>query len=278
MKKILVILISIICFGGICGIIFNSNFYYSKKLVQAIRAEDLNEIESILEKKPDCVNTYPSILPREVLYGVFDAGRVNYPLIEACGTDNLEIVKLLVAFGADVNCNDGRTPLSITYCGKQENWYQISVFLIESGASLNYKTEYSGEYLSVLEDIIHPKSGESLPGYIPENSEEVYMAFCYAVGNCNLDKVSWGHVLQDGVSYNRQKIVKFLLENSYCDVNTVLGEMNILMFAARDANAEMVQLLLEYGADKDYTTSEGWTAYDFAVQSKNEEIVTLLSN
>ena len=257
---------------------FNSNYYYSKKLVQAIETEDLESIKSILEKKPNCVNTYPSIFPRKILYGVFDAGRVNYPLIEACCSDNFEIVSILVDSGADVNCNDGRTPLSVTYGGKQENWYQISLFLIERGASLDYTTEYSGEYLSILEDIVYPRIGAALPGYVPESDTEVFEAFCYAIENCDHSKVNWKNVLQEAVTFDRIEIVQFLLENKYCDVNAVSYEMSPLMFAARDSTPEMVQLLLEYGADINYTASDGKTAYDCAVWSENEAVIPLLVN
>lgn len=52
--------------------------------------------------------------------------------------------------------------------------------------------------------------------------------------------------------------------------------MTALMFAARDSTQEMVQLLLCYGADKSCKSSNGKTAYDYAVQSNNKEIIAML--
>jgi len=39
---------------------------------------------------------------------------------------------------------------------------------------------------------------------------------------------------------------------------------------------EMVQLLLDYGADKSIETSDGKTAYDYPVQSNNNDVISLL--
>ena len=33
------------------------NYYYSKKLVSAIKEEDIVAIEAIIEENPDCINT-----------------------------------------------------------------------------------------------------------------------------------------------------------------------------------------------------------------------------
>lgn len=69
------------------------------------------------------------------------------------------MITLLLEKGADPNCNDGLTPLSIIYTVKVNNWYRISLTLIEYGASLDYITEYSGEKSSVLQDIVKVRSG-----------------------------------------------------------------------------------------------------------------------
>lgn len=52
--------------------------------------------------------------------------------------------------------------------------------------------------------------------------------------------------------------------------------MTALMFAARDSTPEMVQLLLDYGADKSMKCSDGKTAYDYAVEFGKEQIAELL--
>jgi len=270
MKKKLIIIISlpIILISALLIIYFNSDFYYSKKLVKAIEREDCAEIQTIIEKHPDAINTYPSISPDwwQSVMGI----RIHYPLAVACKTDNIEIVKLLVENGADVNITRGVTALSLTYLEKKENWYDISVYLIDNGASLDYVTDYLGDRFSILEDICIKRHGV-------DNEDEVYSAFVYALAHIEKGNIDWPRALQAAVSNDRIGIVELLLSEGFCDVNTGHSDMKPLMFAARDSNAEMVQLLLSYGADKNAVDKNGKSALDYAKQSGKDEIVELLS-
>ena len=275
-KTFIVIVVVIVLIGGIGTVFLNSNYYYSKKLVLAIREGNIIAVQQIIETKPTCINTYPSITSK--WWHSAMNWRVCYPLNEACVTGNIDLIELLINNGADVNCNDGLTPLSITYSSKIDNWYEISQLLLQNGASLDYTTEYSGGKSSVLQDIVHVRSGVALPGYKPESKEEVIKAFNYAIENINHNNVSWMRVLQHSVSSDRIEIVKLLLDKKYCDVNDISVGMTALMFAARDSTPEMVQLLLDYGADKNIKSSDEKTAYDYAVQSNNTDIIAILGN
>lgn len=280
MKKHLLLFVIIICIicGMVAAILLNSDYYYAKRLVYAIEAEDIAAIEQILEKHPRCVNTYPQILPERIFNTICEDRGATYPLIVACGRDNFEIVKMLVEAGADVNCNDGRTPLSLTYCAKKEHWYQISLYLIENSASLNYITEYSGGTVSVLMDIVQEKPGAALPGYVPESETEVLVAFNYALEHCDHSNVDWMWLLQESIIFDRIEIVRFLLDENYCNVNNTSRDMTALMFAARSSTIEMTQLLLDRGADKNLIDSRGKKAYDYAVEKGKDDVASLLAN
>ena len=276
MIKKLIIIIAILIFVILFSVMyFNSNYYYAKKLISAIREENINVVQQIVEEKPNCINTYPSITSK--WWHSAMNWRVYYPLNEACITGNIDLIELLIKNGADVNCNDGFSPLSIIYRSKTDNWYNISLILIENGASLNYTTEYTGEKTAVLEDLVHSPPGASLSYYEPDN-EEVIKAFNYALEKCDHNNVNWMRVLQHSVSNDRIEIVKLLLEQKHCTVNDTSVGMTALMFAARDSTPEMVQLLLDYGADKNIKSTDGKTAYDYAVQFNNKDIVALLEN
>lgn len=271
-KFFIIIATSLILVGGALTMHFNSNYYYAKKLISAIREENMIAVQQIIERKPTCINTYPSITSK--WWHSAMNWRVYYPLNEACATGNIELIELLIENGADVNCNDGLTPLSITYRIKGDNWYDISLLLIENGASLDYVTEYSGGKSSILQDIV------KLP-YVVELSEhesasEVMKSFNYALENCDHSNVNWMRVLQHSVSNDRIEIVKILLDQGYCDVNDTSVGMTALMFASRDSTLEMVQLLLDYGADKSIKTSDGKNAYDYAIKKGHSEIAELL--
>ncbi|MBO7303715.1 MAG: ankyrin repeat domain-containing protein [Clostridia bacterium] len=270
-----IVVITLILIGVVLSIAVyrNSDNFYSKKLVSAIREEDIIEVKKILSKKPTCINAYPGIKWLDDTAEI----RAFYPLNVACARNNVELITLLLENGADVNCNDGVTPLSMVYRMKADNWYEISLILIESGASLNYTTEYSGKCAGVFMDIVHD-------GYLPDpperegDDENVMAAFKYALANCDHSNIDWMNVLQHSVSNDRIEIVKLLLDGGYVNVNYSPYGMTALMFAARDSTAEMVQLLLDYGADKSLRDSDGETAYDYAVRFNNEDVVSILQS
>ena len=282
MKKpilvVAILLFGICLVGGVIGFHRMTNYYYSKKLVEAIRLEDVELAEQIVQKHPNAVDTFPSLTPRwwHALLGY----RVRYPLNEACSINNMEIVQLLIEAGADVNCNDGMTPLAVVYSIKKDNWYQLSLYLIENGALLEYEMETYGKW-AVFYNVVNRRSGSALPGYIPENEEEeawVYSIFCDALTICNRDEVDWQRVFCHCVSKNRIEIMRMLLDEGYCDVNTPYRDMTPLMFAARDADADMVTFLLERGADKNAVTDDGETAYDIAVRYNRDAVIPLLED
>ena len=260
-------------------IVLNSSNYYSVKLTDAIYEENISEIKEIIKRKPSSVNTLPTFVPLKIRYYIMDLDRVLYPLNTAIATGNMEVVKILVESGADVNGNDGFTPLSVVYRLKPLNWYKMSLYLIEHGATLNYITDYSGDNISVLLDIVQVRAGSALPDYIKDSDEEVEKAFYYAIDNCNRNEVDWFEVMQSCIANDRVSLAKFLLDKSYVDVNDkdkYGGNMTFLMFASRDSNLEMVELLLERGADTSVVNEDGKIAYDYAVEYKNEEVIPIL--
>lgn len=268
----IIILVLTIC----CAVIayLNSNYRYSKLLLNAITTENKVRVLEIVEKKPSCVNTYPTLAP--IWWQSLMDQSIEYPLGEACRMGNVEIIEVLVKNGADVNLGSRLTPLSLTYFLKPKNWYNISLYLLENGASLDYTNHNSEE--NVLTDIVGHRPGIITVEDGSENSTEVAMAFYYAIENCDHRKINYMRVLQHSITNDRVEIVKFLLDEGYCDVNDTSVGMTALMFAARDSTQEMVQLLLDYEANKNIESSDGNTAYDYAVQSNNKEIILILEN
>lgn len=267
---VIIILVLTIC----CAVIayLNSNYRYSKLLLNAITTENKFRVLEIVEKKPSCVNTYPTLAP--IWWQSLMDQSIEYPLGEACYTGNVEIIEILVKNGADVNLGSRLTPLSLTYFLKPKNWYNISLYLLENGASLDYKSHNSEE--NVLTDIVGHRPGIITVEEGSENSTEVAMAFYYAIENCDHSKINYMRVLQHSVTSDRVEIVKFLLDEGYCDVNDTSVGMTALMFAARDSTQEMVQLLLDYEANKNIESSDGNTAYDYAVERGFMELAELL--
>ncbi|MBR1772081.1 MAG: ankyrin repeat domain-containing protein [Lachnospiraceae bacterium] len=252
----------------LCCLVMDLMHWPTKKLIHAIENNDIATVEKIVEIMPRCVNTYSQSVPERLVITVCQGIPGEYPLITACRYNHPQVIQCLIDAGADVNLQTPlHTALSVTYECKADNWYETSKYLIANGADLNYQVTYG----SVLEDIVirHDQTdGEE---------ENVYKAFLYALENCDHDSVVWDDVLYRCVTYDRIQITQYLLDNRYCDVNASVTGLTMLMAAARDASPEMVQLLLDYGADKTIVNPDnGMTAYDYAVQFGNEENAVLL--
>lgn len=261
---------------GIGIITYTCNDYaYSRQLVRAILSGDHATFQKILLERPTCINTLTTPVP-STLCAIFDY-RPTYPLIAACGVGDMDMIILLIEHGANVNCNDGRTPLSITYSTKGAHWFEISTFLISKGASLDYRTEYSADYSSALCDIVQVRPGALTEGYVAEKTDEVIAAFQYTLDHSDPSQVNWNRVLQHAVSNDRYEIVTLLIGQNMCDVNDLTLGMTPLMFAARDSDVDMVTLLLSLGADPSLISTEGNTAFDYAASFGNNDIAAILA-
>lgn len=242
----------------------------AKKLITATEEQDAEAVDRILRWCPGCVNTYPLFRAEDILNKVCQGVPGEYPLQYACRRGNYNIVKSLVDAGADVNCDlNNHTPLELTYRCKGEDWYPISVYLIDQGASLDYTT--------ILKDILQGRPGGMLPGYVAESDEEVRAAFHAAYDNCDRSIVDWTGVLMTCAFYNRVEILQFLIDQDCCDVNDNTRGKTALMVAAEYSEPEMIRMLLEYGADKEMVDPDnGRTAYDYAVEAGKDENAALL--
>lgn len=268
------VVLALLVIGLVIRVAMN-DFFVVQKLIKSIRNNDYSSVEKIISNNPECINLLPSMAPNG--WNSAMNQRVAYPLTEACFIGDISIIELLVQNGANVNSNSGLTPLSITYTKKNENWYEVSVYLIQKGASLDYSTQYSGDYSSVLQDIVQVRPGAESAGYVSEDDDEVMASFCYAIENCDHSKVNWMRVLQASITNDRMEIVKLLLDNNYCDVNDSSLGMTALMFAARDSTVNMVSYLLECGADAAAVSESGKTAMDYAVANGNKSVVAELN-
>ena len=263
----------VIIFALIIIIIFINNYFCSLKLSRAIDSGDKAAVENIVEHNQACVNRIPALFP-EWFYTFIDTTHSPYSLYHACLKDDIEIVETLIKAGANVNGAGGDIPLSAVYLNKNPHWYEISVMLIENGASVNYITDYSGGKISVLQDIISIALGDDSTD--TPDDEDVYLAFVYALKHSDKNNIDWYKVCHECVSSDRVKIVELLMKEGFFKVNDDSEGMSLLMFAARDSTVEMVRFLLNHGADKSIISKEGKTAYDYAIERGNIDIIKLL--
>ena len=254
---------------------FNSNIYYSKRLVSSILSENIDSIIEIISKRPDSINTYPSLTTR--WWHSAMNWRILYPLNQACSVGNEQIINYLLENGADVNCNDGLTPLSITYSLKKEGWYDIANLLIEHGADLNYSTEYSGRRLSIFSDIVRTKAQYDNG----EDEDNIFNSFIYTFNHLDSrDKqnVDWLQVLRYSLINDRVRIISFLFDEKLCEINECCYTLNTtpLMFAVKNSSASTVYVILGYNPNIAASDSNGKTAYDYAIEKGYYELAEMI--
>ena len=269
-RKIVQVALILVCIVLLIHFVYCASQYFnSKRLVNAICEENVAKVEQIVLFHPDCINTYPNTKLDKLIRVVTDEHNLDYPLTTACVVGDHEIIKLLIEHGADPNCNDEFcTPLSVTYRMKLPGWYDVSQYLIDNGALLEYKLGY-GEG-TIIADI----SGR---GQDQEDEENVRKSFLYVMEHADHTQIDWSLALNRSVCNNRIAMTRYLLDENYVNVNAMDNGYTVLMNAASNSSPEMVQLLLDHGADKTMVDPDnGMTAYDYAVQFGNEENAVLL--
>lgn len=182
-------------------------------------------------------------------------------LISAIANDHIEIVKLLLEYGADTNVQDedGWVPLmSATEIGNIE----IVKLLLEYRADINIKTKNGGTALIIA----------SQNGYI-----EVVKLLLEHSADTNVQDENEVTPLMFASSNGYIEIVKLLLEYNV-DTN-VQGENGVtaLMFASQNGYIEIVKLLLEHNVDTNIQAENGATALMLASKNGHIDLVKLLS-
>ena len=245
------------------------NCYQAKKLVEAIKQKDISKVECIVEKYPRCVNTFPSVSSHwwRAVMGIV----ADFPLVEACGVGDTEIVRYLIEHGADVNCDDGYSPLSVTLIGKPEGWHDTFYYLIDHGADLSYVTYYG---TTAVEDAVRYKYCKH-----DVDMDEVCDVVRYLLRHCVIDKQKIADAFCKCVGQDSRSIpvMEILMKEGHVRVDE-RGKWDItpLMYAATHGDAETVKYLLSCGADVDAMDSDGETAIDRAEKNGRTDIVLLL--
>jgi ankyrin repeat protein len=163
-------------------------------------------------------------------------------LMKASNSADVEMVKMLLARGADINYTNkyGWTAL-LKALDNRKNWITVTPVLIKSGADVNATLKSNG-YTPLWKAI----------GKISKNR------------NAAVDIIKL--LLSKGADVNAPYISK---KASYS------GETP-LMSASKKGAADVVKLLLSHGANVSARTGAGKTALDYARQKGHQEVVKLL--
>ena len=222
------------------------------ELFEAIEACDVDTVNELLEAGVD-PNT-PSSPIRPVLNSFLEYAP-KMPLSVACDVGNLEIVELLISYGANVDPVEGTawSPLESTLFYCQPDDLAIVECLLENGVTISH-AEYDW----------HPAFRAS------RMTPKVYDALMTngTVFSSDYDEKTAADItaivalLMDDFSVNDQ---------SY-------GGVTLLMNAASVGNLALVEYLLSIQADLTLQDANGKIAYDYAVNNGYFEVAQLLKD
>ncbi len=237
------------CFGGAFWCYDSNVNYDSELLISAIEKGDIETARVLLEigVDPNQTNVDPHWIWNLAEHSP------KRPLSVACETGNLEMVQLLIDYGATA-ADQGKTswsPLREALWYYQPDDIEIVRLLLENGADPCW--EESGSLPMFWAASMQPK--------------------VYDESKANGTVFSSGY--DQETAENITEIVKMLMVEDRKNERGY-GIKTLLIISVVNENVPLTEYLLSIDCDTTIEDSFGKTAYDYAVESGNEEIIRLL--
>ena len=246
---------------------------------EAIQENNVDRVLKLLENKR-LINEKISSLPlltfavingnveivKTILADGADVNLVNKrgawtPLLYSIYYNRPEVAVVLIDSGADVNLanNDGWAPLHVTV-NIQENQShdgaKLAEMLIQAGADINQQTNTGRTPLNLS---------------VANNWMNTFKVLLKSQANLNLaDSDDWSPLYR-AVSDNKPEMVSALIKAG-ADVNLATSDgWTPLLNAVSENKPEMVSALIKAGADVNLAASNGWAPLHWTVNSKENQ-------
>lgn len=197
-----------------------------------------------------------------------EMNKLNHALLKAADERDKETISKLLVDGADIDATDdrGRTSVMIAI---HTNQFELFTFLVEQGANINIRDNQLDNPLL----------------YAGAEGKLDFLKAAIAAGaDTTITNRYGGTALIPAADRGHVEIVRELLLNSDVDVNhinnlgwTALLEAIILGDGGKN-HQEIVNLLIEHGADVNLADSSGVTPLQHAKKHGYQEMVDVLTN
>lgn len=232
-----------------------------KDLIDAILDENISEVKALMRSiVPNCVNTTESYRIKVIGKNQFYMHDPRTPLVAAASVGNIEIGRLLLSAGADIefHAKGDETPLM---AAASHGNFAFVKYMVRSGADIYREVRGDGTALLVAARSGHVDIVEYLHregAHISTNMRGEGTPLSVAARSGHLD------------------VVKYLVSKG-ADINSYIqGEGTPLIVAARSGHFNIVQYLISQGAKVDAVVPGEGTALIKAVKSSQYQIVEFL--
>lgn len=248
--KFVVIIFAVFVLLGGCFYVHKCYSDYSEthELLLAIECEDVDNVEQLLLNGIDPNRTD---IPPNKLWSFFEI-TPKRPLALACRIGNLEIVKLLISYGATAEFipGTGFSPLRETLFYYQPNDLQIVYLLLENGAKAEDESEGNLTFVAAQ---MAPRIYDSTKA------------------NGTVFATGYDEATAKGIT----EIVCSLLDDQSINITNKAGK-SLLILSVQAENLHLAEYLVDQGCDLSVIDASGKTAQDYASELNSTAMIAIL--
>lgn len=241
-------------------------------LIPAVKSGDIQALTTIMAAEPTPTKT-----------------EINEAFFLACESNQLELVKRLLRYGADVDTRDRQYNKSAIIRVVEEGYLELFTFLLKEGKAAPYDGDNDEKtvlmYASDPSRLAFATLLLERQVLMDDRDKNGKTAIAYAIEKGNIKLFEWLSVdkkaaldvldhqgrtlLMLAASVGQHTLVDRLIERGLHVDERDANEKTALMYAAESGNLETVTSLLDKGADQYVVDGAGYTALMYAIKRKS---------